>query len=91
MNYFSLFLTDLHIKLEQYLWNFFLVLCPNLHLIPNSYIRIISIIHNLASIWLMNFLAFWFVCVYMCERERECVSVCIIHRGSLKEKAVYIR
>ena len=77
MNYFSLFLIDLHIKLEQYLWNFFLVLCPNLYLIPNSYIRIISIIHNLASIWLMNFLAFWFVCVYMCERERESVCVCV--------------
>lgn len=67
------------------------VLCPNLHLIPNSYTRIISIIYNVASIWLMNFSAFWLVCVYMCVREKECVSVCIIHRGSLKEKAIYIR
>ena len=62
------------------------VLCPSLHLIPNTYIRIISIIYNLAYIWLMNFLALWLVCVYMCVWERECVSVCIIHRGSLKEK-----
>ena len=67
------------------------VLCPSLHLIPNTYIRIISIIYNLAYIWLMNFWALWLVCVYMCVCERECVSMCIIHRGSLKEKTIYIR
>lgn len=92
MNYFYFVSNRSAYQTEQYLWNLFLMFCVQIfHLIPNSYTRIISIIYNVASIWLMNFSFFGFVCVYMCVREKECVSVCIIHRGSLKEKAIYIR